>query len=233
MVPGVRAIRRIRLIRGYHLGRTLMIIIMGMETTIIVQAGGESKRMGQDKALLPFLGKPLIERVISRIAPLAGELIIISNSPEKFAFLNLPVLSDLVPGRGALGGLLTALSAANKPFMILVACDMPFANPGLLAYGRDLLVKEDVDVVVPRTAHGTEPFHAVYRRDTCLPLVEKAVQAGFWRVDSWFGEARMRYLTAEEIALYDPAGLAFRNVNTPEELAEAEEAAVNGVGDKG
>ncbi len=198
---------------------------MGMETTIIVQAGGESKRMGQDKALLPFLGKPLIERVISRIAPLAGELIVISNDPQKFAYLGLPVLPDLVPGRGALGGLFTALSAANKSLVILVACDMPFANPGLLAFGRDLLIKEGFDAVVPRTDHGTEPFHAIYRRETCLPLVQKAVQAGFWRVDSWFGEARMRYLIGEELAVYDPAGMVFMNVNTPEELADAQELA--------
>lgn len=207
------------------------IIIMGMETTVIVQAGGESKRMGQDKALLPFLGKRLIERVIDRVSPLADELIVISNSPEKFSFLDVPVIPDLVRGRGALGGLLTALSAAHHPAVVLVACDMPFVNPGLLAYERDLLVEGNYDVVIPRTSHGAEPFHSVYRRETCLPLVEKVMEAGLWRADSWFGEARMRYLSEEEIKKNDCDGLAFMNVNTPEELAKAEKL-VERAGDK-
>ncbi len=100
--------------------------------TVVIQAGGESRRMGQDKALLPFLGKPLIQRVIERVASLADELLVTTNRPEAYQFLDLPLFPDVIPGRGALGGLYTALSAASQPLVAVVACDMPFASPALL-----------------------------------------------------------------------------------------------------
>ncbi|HEX9030179.1 MAG TPA: molybdenum cofactor guanylyltransferase, partial [Anaerolineales bacterium] len=132
--------------------------------TIVVQAGGESRRMGQDKALLPFLGKPLITRILGRVRPIADELLVTTNRPENYSFLELPLFSDRLPGRGALGGLYTALSIANRPLVGVVACDMPFVSAALLAAARDLLADPTIDAVIPRTADGTEPFHAVYRR---------------------------------------------------------------------
>ena len=93
--------------------------------TICVQAGGESSRMGQDKALMPFLGRPLIQRVTDRLAPIADEVIVTTNHPEDYRFLGLPLFPDLKPGRGALGGLYTALSSATCESVAVVACDMP------------------------------------------------------------------------------------------------------------
>ena len=190
--------------------------------TLVIQAGGESRRMGQDKALAPFLGKTLIERVVSRILYLADDVIVTTNNPEAYAFLGYTLAADVIPGRGALGGLYTALSAASQPLVAVVACDMPFVSPGLLVYQRDLLVQEGFDAVIPRTAGGTEPFHAVYRRQTCLPNVWDAIQADKWRVDAWYARANVRLLSPEETRPHDPDDLAFWNVNTPDELAEAE-----------
>ena len=143
--------------------------------TVVIQAGGESRRMGQDKALLPFLGKALIRRVIERVGSLADELLVTTNRPEAYGFLNLPLVTDLIPGRGALGGLYTAMSAARKPLVAVVACDMPFASAALLAAQRDLLLATGSDAVIPQTGGGTEPFHAVYRRDACLPAIQAAI----------------------------------------------------------
>jgi molybdopterin-guanine dinucleotide biosynthesis protein A len=196
--------------------------------TIVVQAGGESRRMGQDKALLPFLGKPLITRVISRVADLADEVLVTMNTPENYSFLGLPLVSDVYPGRGALGGLYTALNAASQPFVGVVACDMPFVNPDLLKAELDLLVHTGCDTVMPQVGDGTEPFHAVYRRDACLPAIRAALQAEKWRVNSWFADVNMRYLSPEEILEYDPRQLAFWNVNTPEEFRRAEQMAAEG-----
>jgi molybdopterin-guanine dinucleotide biosynthesis protein A len=193
--------------------------------TIVIQAGGASRRMGQDKALIPFLGQHLIQRVIQRVVGLADELVINSNRPDAYAFLNLPIHTDLIPDRGALGGLYTALAIARHPLVSVIACDMPFASPVLLAEERRLLENSGADAVIPMTEHGTEPFHAVYRRDRCLPLVKAALDAGSWRVNSWFGEANLVLMPWEEILKYDPLQLAFRNVNTPEELREAEQLA--------
>ena len=193
--------------------------------TVVIQAGGESRRMGQDKALLPFLGKPLIQRLIGRLSPLADELLVTTNHPEAYRFLGLPLFPDVIPGRGALGGLYTALSAASQPLVAVIACDMPFASPQLLEVERDLLLATGSDAVIPQTEGGTEPFHAVYRREACLPAIQAAIAADRWRVDAWFPQVKLRLMTPEEVRPYDPHGTAFWNVNTTEELVQAEELA--------
>jgi molybdopterin-guanine dinucleotide biosynthesis protein A len=99
---------------------------------------------------------------------------------------------------------------------------MPFASTELLSACWGILSGSALDAVVPQTAQGFEPFHAVYRRKTCLPLIEAALEADRWRVDSWFPQADIRPLTVEEIHKYDPHGLAFLNVNTAGEFQEAE-----------
>src|SRR5688572_23191554 len=85
--------------------------------TVVIQAGGQSSRMGEDKALRPFLGRPLIQRVIERLASIADEIIVTTNRPDEYAFLKLRLISDLKPGRGALGGLYTAIASASSPFV--------------------------------------------------------------------------------------------------------------------
>lgn len=190
--------------------------------TLALQAGGESRRMGQDKALLPFLGQPLIQRVATQVAPAADEILVTTNRPADYAFLGYPCFPDLRPGRGALGGLFTALKAATQPLVGLVACDMPFANAQLLAFQAQLLLAEEADVVIPHLPGGYEPFHAVYRRATCLPQVEQALDAGELKLIAWFPRVTVRTLTLEACRPFDPAGLAFLNLNTPAELARAE-----------
>jgi molybdopterin-guanine dinucleotide biosynthesis protein A len=193
--------------------------------TVVIQAGGESRRMGKDKALMPFLGQPMIARLIERVRPIAEEILVTTNQPEAYEFLGVPLAADVLPGSGALGGLYTALQAASQPLVAVVACDMPFASQELLAFQRDLLVHESVDVVLPATEQGMEPLHAVYRRDTCLPAVEAALQHGQRRMIAWFEHVKVRVLSEDEIAPFDPGRRAFMNVNTPEELLEAENLA--------
>jgi molybdopterin-guanine dinucleotide biosynthesis protein A len=192
---------------------------------LVIQAGGQSVRMGEDKALKLFLGRPLIQHVIDRLAPLADEIIVTTNRPDDYAFLNLRLVSDLVPGRGALGGLYTAVASATSPLVAVVACDMPFANATLLETAARLLVEEEADVVIAKTAEGYEPFHAVYRREICVPAIRSAIEADKWKVIAWFPQVKVRELTPAEVAAADPHGLAFWNVNTPEEFAEAEHLA--------
>ena len=193
--------------------------------TVCIQAGGQSSRMGQDKALKPFLGRPLIQRVVDRLSPIANELIVTTNRPEDYAFLNLPLFADLRPGRGALGGLYTAIASAKHPLVAVVACDMPFASANLLEAASQLLLREEVDVVIPRSEEGYEPLHAVYRRATCLPAIEAAIDEDQWKVVAWFPRVKVHALSPDEVKRYDLVGLAFWNVNTPEEFAEAEKIA--------
>lgn len=190
--------------------------------TLAIQAGGESRRMGSDKALLPFLGQPLILRLLSRLAWIADEVLVTSNQPEQYRFLGLTPIPDLLPGLGALGGLFTALSAATHPYLAVVACDMPFASPEIFLAELALLRETGADAVIPRSEAGTEPFHAVYRCETCLPHVREAINSGKRRADAWFNKVNLRYMDGEEIHPYDPERLAFFNINTPEDLRESE-----------
>ena len=203
--------------------------------TVVIQAGGMSARMGEDKALKPFLGRPLIQRVVERLSPIADELIVTTNRPADYEFLGLRLVSDLKPGRGALGGLYTAIVSATSPLVAVVACDMPFASPMFFEGARSLIVNEEADVVIARVTseaergekagQGYEPIHALYRRETCLPAIESAIDADQWKVISWFSKVKVRTLTPEEVKSFDPSGLCFWNLNTPEEFAEAEKRA--------
>lgn len=204
----------------------ILVYYIGMDetknTTIVIQAGGKSSRMGQDKALMPFLGRPLIERQVRLIESPSAQILVITNQPEAYQFLGLLLVSDLLPGVGPLGGLYTALSAASTPIVTVVACDMPFLSRVLLLAQGDLLVIEDVDVVIPRTEEGPEPLHASYRRETCLPAVRAALEAGERKMIAWFSAVRVREMPVEEIALYDPQLRSFINVNRPEDYQAAE-----------
>jgi len=186
-----------------------------------------SSRMGEDKALKPFLRRPLIQRVIERLTPLADEILVTTNRPVDYEFLGLRLIPDLKPGRGALGGLYTAIASATSPLVAVVACDMPFASSIFFEGARRLIVQEAADVVIAKTAEGYEPFHALYRRETCLPAIEAAIEADQWKVISWFSKVKVYELSAEEIKSFDPASLCFWNLNTPEEFAEAEKLAAN------
>ena len=128
--------------------------------------------MGEDKALKPFLGRPLIQRVVDRMKPIADEMIVTTNQPAGYEFLGLRLVPDLKPGRGALGGLYTAVASASHPLVAVAACDMPFASPGLFDSACRLMLEEGADVVIAKTGEGYEPLHALYRRVTCLPAIE-------------------------------------------------------------
>jgi molybdopterin-guanine dinucleotide biosynthesis protein A len=195
--------------------------------TLAIQAGGESRRMGSDKALLPFLGRALILRLLSRLSWIAEEVLVTSNQPENYRFLGLNPIPDLLPGLGALGGLYTVLSVAGNPYVAVVACDMPFASPEIFLAELAVLRETGADAVVPRSEAGTEPFHAVYRAESCLPHIREAIEGGKLRADAWFEQVNIRYMDAEEILSYDPDRMAFYNINTPEELKEAEKIAKN------
>ena len=171
--------------------------------------------MGTNKGLVDFQGIPLVQRVMERLKPIADELLVTSNEPEAYRFLGVPIYPDLIPGQGALGGLYTALSVANFPLVAVVACDMIFASPELFSAERDYLLAQNVDGVVPQTEMGYEPFHAVYRREVCLAAVKAALESGKKRANAWFPSVNLAFFSPEQIAVVDPAGVAFINLNAP------------------
>lgn len=193
--------------------------------SIVVNAGGGSTRMGTDKALLDIGGKPMIERILEQTAGL-GDQLIITNTPEKYAYLGLPLAGDVLPGKGALGGLYTALRAATQPYAAVLACDMPFVSRALLEYMMSLA--EAFDAVVPRLPPAgegqaeAEPFRAIYSK-ACLVPIRRALEANRLRMISFFPEVRLRWVDSDEIRRYDPGLTTFMNCNTPEELGVVRE----------
>ena len=99
---------------------------------------------------------------------------------------------------------------------------MPFANSILISKQVRILETENVDIVIPLMPSGFEPLHAVYRQKTCLAEVAWALDNDQWKLISWFPKVKVHTLSPEECRLSDPRGLAFSNVNTPQDLAEAE-----------
>ncbi len=196
------------------------------QLTVIIQAGGQSRRMGQDKGLKEFLGEPLAQRLVKRLKPLGQEIFVIARQSSDYAFLNLPIYTDIQPGIGALGGLYTAMTVATTPFVAVVACDMPFVNSELLLDEWRLIRENDAcDAVVPDHQKKLQPFHAIYRVETCLPAIHAAIERGEQKVLSWLDDVKTCRISTVEIRKFDPLCMAFINLNTPDDFKSAERIA--------
>ena len=188
--------------------------------TLVIQAGGQSRRMGQDKGLVPLGKRPLIEHVLERVREITPEIIITTNRPDNYRYLGLPLFEDEVPGLGAAFGLQTALQSSSTPFVILVACDMPFVDAPLL---RDQLSGLGTrQAAVPRWQGLLQPFHAVYQRKPSLALVQKAIKSRIFSLHRILLEFDLWVLEAEIDSRYTDEDHPFFNVNTPDDLVTAE-----------
>lgn len=203
--------------------------IVRPKISVVIQAGGESRRMGRSKATVPFMGRPLICRLVERLAPVADEVLITTNEADNLAFLlddypqyRIRLVPDLHKSRGAMPGLNTALDAASHPYVAVVACDMVFASPKLIVAESIAMNETGADAVVPVNKHGYEPFHAMYRRATCLPAVREIVDAGDKRAQSLFDRVNVLEFTRDQVLAAEPTGGCFLNANTPDDLAALE-----------
>ena len=201
--------------------------------SVVIQAGGESRRMGRSKATVPFAGRPLIMRLVDRLSPVADELIITTNERENLEFLHeeypeldIKLVGDAFKFRGALPGLYTACTSARNPYVAVVACDMIFAS-GSLVVAQSLAMNETgADVVVPVNKHGFEPFHALYRRSTCVPAIRRALDRGEKRAQALYEDpmVNVHAFSQERVLEAEPRGGCFINANTPDELKRIEDS---------
>ena len=203
--------------------------------TVAINAGGQSSRMGTDKAFVDLLDQPLIEHIIERVAGLGqAETILITNRPDDYAHLGLPMVGDALPDKGSLGGIYTALhhSQTASGYTLVVACDMPFLNPALLRHMVSLCAGDEYDVIVPRVEGYPQGLHAIYSQ-RCLGPIRARLDADRLKVIGFYDDVRVRYLDEAEYTPLDPDGLSFSNVNTPVELAEARRLADETIKRKG
>lgn len=180
--------------------------------TGIILAGGKSERMGADKSLLPFLGRPLIQHIHGQLRPYFSEILVAGDSVERYAFLEARLVSDEVPGQGPLRGIVSALAASQNDLNFVIACDIPWVDHALLK----ILLREahGCDCVVPVTLEGYyEPLFAVYRK-SALPAMRRALEAGQRRVVAAFSDCRVRTVVVPDRKWLD-------NINTPDDYERA------------
>lgn len=186
--------------------------------TGIILAGGKSSRYGANKAFVEINGVQLIERVITVMGSVFEHLILITNTPHEYTYLNLPMYEDLIKGLGPIGGILTGLEAISDESGFFMACDMPFINGDLIHYM--VAVSDDYDAVVPRISWKMEALHALYKK-SCLTAIKELIESNEYQTIKFFNKIRVRYVDWDEIRAFDPKQRSFFNINSPQELLDA------------
>ena len=193
-----------------------------MVATIL--SGGNNSRMLRNKAFLQIGQKTIIEREIEVLSSLFSRIVVVTNAPESHEGLGANLVSDLVPGKGPLGGIYSGLIASKDEYNFVVGCDLPFLNAGLISHMIE--VTNGHDAVVPKLNGFVEPLHAVYSRH-CLMPIKRQLDRNELRIRSFFAEAKVRYIRESDIKRYDPEGTAFFNLNTEDDLKKARLIAEN------
>lgn len=192
----------------------------------IILAGGQSRRLGEDKAAVKLAGRPLLQHVIDRVSPLVEDVIVVTRQWQSLPGITglrpregrprpLIMVEDAVSGQGPMGGLYTGLSVVTSFPALTVACDMPLLQPALL---EALLARADgSSAVVPLRSGLPEPLCAVYDA-ACLRPLRLRLERGELEMRGWLEDVRTRYFAEADWRLIDPAGLSFFNVNTRADL---------------
>ncbi len=203
-----------------------MILIDGF-----VLAGGQSRRMGHNKAALLLGGRTLVDRAASTLFPITNTVHVVGNLADEIT--SLPIIQDhqiVGNARGAIVGLHTALVNAKTEWIAVLACDLPFVTGELMTQMVHILRQSgdeqvnDLDTVFPVQPDGrVQPLCGLYRRDGCLPEIQKMLSAGDWRLQQLRGRLKTRVIGFSEIQDIQGSEFLFLNLNTPEDYREAVE----------
>jgi molybdopterin-guanine dinucleotide biosynthesis protein A len=190
--------------------------------TAAILAGGRARRLGTNKALLEIEGRTILDRILEKMLEVFPDVLLVvkdEDSPLSGDYgPRVKVVADLLPGKGPLGGIYTALEHSPSPYVFVMACDMPYPN---LALVRRLLSEaEGREAVVPRKGPYIEPLFAVYHRDT-YPRIKKRLEADDLKIHDFIDEIDALLLEEEEVCGCDPDLRSFFNINTPEDLEKA------------
>ena len=186
----------------------------------IVLAGGQSRRLGVDKALLSLGGAPLLQTVVQRVSQVCRRVIVAVDRPGRYRRLGLPArfAADASPGLGPLAGLQSGLQACSAEYALVVACDLPFLNVELLRYMAGL--PRSYQALVPRSAGRDHPLHAIYARSS-LPEVDALLAAGGGSMQQLLDRLDVRRLDEHDLHQIDPNGLSLLNLNEEADLERA------------
>lgn len=186
----------------------------------IILAGGLSSRFGgRDKALIEWNGRTLLDYIRQAFGDLFQEIILVTNSPGRFAGWDMTLVTDLFAERSSLTGIHAGLFYAKHPRAFVTACDTPLLQTALI---RLLLeaARDDTDVVIPQTEKGLEPLCAVYSQRCLLPISHRLRQNDF-RIRSFFRQVRVQHVPETHLRQSDPDLRSFYNINTSDDLEQA------------
>ena len=197
-----------------------------MRLTGVIQAGGKSTRMGgEPKALMDVGGTRIVDRVVRALREVTDDLLLVTNTPDLYGALGLPMVPDVFPDSGSLGGIYSGLAAAPGGAAFTVACDMPFLSPDVMRLVTERA--DEADVVAPLVGGQWETLHACYGK-ACLGPIEQRLRAGRFKITGFFPDVRVLAVPEDEVARWGRPEVVFMNVNTPDDLARARALAGGG-----
>ena len=188
------------------------------DATAVVLAGGKSSRMGRPKSLLPFDGEPLIVHIVRALTQMFAETVVVAAPDQELPDLPVVLVRDEVAYQGPVGGIYYGLKAAGGEFCFVTSCDVPFLNRALISHFTSQI--SSYDVVVPFWEDRFQPLHAVYRTSV-LALLKEQLDRGELRPVYLFDKVKTCKIEEAAIRRFDPEGLSFFNMNTPDDYGRA------------
>jgi molybdopterin-guanine dinucleotide biosynthesis protein A len=185
--------------------------------TGVILSGGKSTRMGTNKALLQVGGERLIDRTIRTFRDIFRETILVTNSPLDYIDQDCTIATDIIKGKGALGGIYTGLFYASCDHAFVAACDMPFLSKSFIEYMIENCGNHDI--VVPEPSDGPQPLHAIYSK-RCLPAIKRLIDQDQLKITGFYKGLKTRMIPDNVINRFDSGGKLFFNVNSQKDLEQ-------------
>ncbi len=192
--------------------------------TGVILSGGKNTRMGTNKAFLEFNGERLIDRTISIFKEIFDEIIVVTNEPLSYLNLDVTIVSDVIKGKGALGGVYSGIFYASSDHVFITACDLPFLNTSFIEYMMGSI--EHYDIIVPEKRVELsgqmellmEPLHAIYSKN-CLPTIKNLLSKDKLKITGIYKGLKVKIIPEKTVKEFDHCERMFINVNTKEDLA--------------
>jgi molybdopterin-guanine dinucleotide biosynthesis protein A len=198
--------------------------MMKNKFTGVILAGGENSRFsGKNKALVHIGGKRILDRIYEVFTVLFDKIILVTNDPVQYMEWDFDIVTDIFPIRSSLTGIHTGLFYITTPYAFFAACDIPFIKKELIEILLDS-VEPSIDIVIPETSKGFEPLCSVYSK-RCLKPIEEQLKKRSLKIGRMFQKVRVKKISEDILRTIDQDLLSFSNINTPDDLVRAKQAA--------
>ena len=194
-----------------------------MFTGVILAGGKNSRFSGKNKALVHVGGKRILDRIYEVFTILFDKIILVTNDPVQYMEWDFDIVTDIFPIRSSLTGIHTGLFYITTPYAFFAACDIPFIKKELIEILLDS-VEPSIDIVIPETSKGLEPLCSVYSK-RCLKPVEEQLEKQSLKIERMFQQVRVKKISEDILRTIDQDLLSFSNINTPDDLTKAKQAA--------